>query len=319
MERYRNPLFSVILPTRDRPRLFSVALQSVLDQTCPEVEIIIVDDGSDVERAAQYRAILEGVPARVRSPLILPQTRRGHGHGFAVNTGAARAQGQYLCFLDDDDQWTDPGHLARVADAISASVVPPDLVLANQRAFRNGEALLQEVWIEDLAQRLADAPDRSGAYEVTPVDLLRCQSFCHLNTTIVARALYFALGGLDEGLRYEEDRDFFLRAIDRARLIKFLPPIVSQHNIPDPRAGTSVSTSETELTKRLYQLRVFDKAALFATRPELRRYALRHRAYILSHIANEAVRTGKPDSAAFYRREAWLAKLLLRWRTLAGG
>jgi hypothetical protein len=134
-----------------------------------------------------------------------------------------------------------------------------------------------------------------------------------LNTTIVSRSLYLEIGGFDEGLRYEEDRDFYLRAIDRAHLIKHLPAIVARHNIPDPAARASVSTVEPELAKRLYQLRVFDKASLFSARPEVRRYAMRHRGYILEHIAIEARRLGQADCAVYYGREALMSKLTARW------
>ena len=54
-----------------------------------------------------------------------------------------------------------------------------------------------------------------------------------------------------------------------------------------------MSTAESELSKRLYQLRVLDKAVLFATRPELRRYAMRHRVYVLEYIAREATLAGR--------------------------
>lgn len=307
-----RPLFSVIIPTRNRPPVFAVALQSVLDQRFREFEVIVVNDGSSEEYAPRYRDILEPVADRVRL-LTLVRTEHGHGQSYVRNFGAAHAYGDYLCFLDDDDQWTDPEHLSRAAAVIAAGAERIDLVLANQKAFRNGTPIGRVVWIEDLLGRLKNAPDATGAYTVTVAELLLCQAHCHLNTTIVSRDFYLEIGGLDEGLRYEEDRDFYLRAIDRARLIKFLPDTVSRHNIPDPAAGASTSTAGSELSKRLYQLRVLDKAILFATRPELRRYAMRHRLYALEHIAVEALRAGQPDSATYYRREALLAKLALGW------
>lgn len=307
-----RPLFSVIIPTRNRASLFAVALQSVLDQRFGEFEVIVVNDGSSEEHAPRYRDVLESVSDTVRL-LTLVRTERGHGQSYALNFGAAHAYGDYLCFLDDDDQWTDPEHLGRAAEVIAACAERIDLVLANQKAFRNGTPIERVVWLEDLQDRLRDAPDPTGAHTVTPADLLLCQAHCHLNTTIASRAFYLEIGGLDEGLRYECDRDFYLRAIDRARLIKFLPYTVSRHNIPDPVAGASMSTAESEMSKRLYQLRVLDKAVLFTTRPELRRYAMRHRLYVLEHIAAEALRAGRPDCATYYRREALMAKFALGW------
>jgi glycosyltransferase involved in cell wall biosynthesis len=308
-------LFSVIIPTRNRASLFAVALQSVLDQRFREFEVIAVDDGSSEEHAACYRDAVAAVADKVRL-LTLVRTQRGHGQAYALNFGTAHAQGDYCCFLDDDDQWTDPEHLSRTAATILACAEPVDLVLANQQAFRNGSLIDRVVWIEDLGDRLKGPPDATGAYTVGVPELLLCQAHCHLNTITISRDLYLELDGLDEGLRYECDRDFYLRAIDRARLIKFLPNIVSRHNIPDPLGRANMSTAESEMSKRLYQLRVLDKAVLFATRPELRRYAMRHRLYVLEFIAVEALRMGRTDCAFYYRREALLAKLALGWLSL---
>jgi hypothetical protein len=74
-----------------------------------------------------------------------------------------------------------------------------------------------------------------------------------------------------------------------------------------------MSIAESELSKRLYQLRVMDKAALFSTRPEVRRYAMWQRLYALDHLAAEAARAGRTEIAADYRREALLAKLARVW------
>jgi glycosyltransferase involved in cell wall biosynthesis len=304
-------LFSVIMPTRNRSALFAVALQSVCEQRFPNVEIIVVDDGSSDEHAARCREFVAAVPnARM---VTLMARKRGHGQSYALNVGAVEARGEYFCFLDDDDKWIDPEYLARAARVIAAGSQRPDLVLANQRAFRNGAPMAGDIWIEDLARRLAGALDAAGAYAVTPAELLACAGHCHLNTTIVSRVLYLALGGLDEGLRYECERDFYLRAIDRATVIKYLPDFVSRHNIPDPASRSSMSTTLSELEKRLYQLQLLDKAALFSARPELRRYAMRQRAFILKHIAVEAARLGWPDGALCYARAGLAAKFTLGW------
>jgi glycosyltransferase involved in cell wall biosynthesis len=246
----------------------------------------------------------------------LVRTARGHGQSYALNYGAIDARGDYLCFLDDDDQWTDSEHLGRVAGVIGGSAEPIDLILTNQRAFWNGTPVPDTIWIEDLEKRLRGAPDAAGAYTVVADELLRCQAHCHVNTTIVMRRFFLDIGGFDEGIRYECDRDFYLRAIDKARLIRFLPFTTSRHNIPDPAAKASLSTAESELSKRLYQLRVFDKAALLSRRPEVRRYAMLQRAYALKHIATEAARVGRADCAVYYAREALTAKFSLGWAVI---
>lgn len=307
-----RPLFTVIVPTRNRPATFAVALQTVLAQRCRDIEVVAVDDGSRVEHRCRYQTLIDAAPEVARL-FILPPTARGHGPSFARNYGADHAHGRYLCFLDDDDEWTDPEHLDRAASVIAASNGGIDLILANQRAFCGGSPIADAVWIEDLADRLRRPADTDGAYRVGPRELLEAQGHCHLNTTIVSARLYRELGGFDEALRYEEDRDFYLRAIDKAKSIKYLPEFVSRHNVPDPAAKATLSTIETELSKRLSQLRVFDKAALFSLRPELRRYGMRQRAYVLKHIATEAGRVGQLDCAAYYARQGLAAGPTIGW------
>ena len=311
-----RPLFSVIIPTRNRSPTFAVALRSVLDQRFDAFDVIVVDDGSCAPHQQRYRELVEAAPGVARMLTLVP-TAYGHGPSYSRNYGVAHSRGSYLCFLDDDDQWTDPEHLGRVAQVIALSTVPIDLIFANQKAFRDGIPAAGVTWIEGVENRSRGGPDGAGAYAVTAAELLGCPAHCHLNTTIASRTLYMEIGGLDEALRYEEDVDFFLRAIDRATLIKFLPVTVSRHNIPDPAAKTSMSTSETELSKRLYQLRVLDKAVLFSKRPELRRYAMRCRAFTLKHIAMEAARSHRLDSAAYYARQGLAAAPTLGWLTIA--
>jgi glycosyltransferase involved in cell wall biosynthesis len=306
-----RPTFSVIIATRNRSTLLAVSLGSVLDQQFRDFEVVVVDDGSSEEHGPRYHELAQARTATVRLIHLL-RTERGHGPGYALNYGVSQSHGEFLCFLDDDDQWIDAEHLGRAALSIR-SKPEPDLILANQRAFRADKPVPEVIWIEDLSERLRGDPDASGAYAVTPAELLRCQGHCHLNTTIVSRSLFDKIGGFDESQRYEPDRDLYLRLLDRAGSIKYLPFIVSRHNIPDPASKASVSTSQSELSKRLYQLRTCDKAVLFATRDEVRRHEMLYRAYILRHIAVEAGRMGQLESAAYYAREGLMARFTLGW------
>ena len=99
-------LFSVILATRDRPGLFSEALDSVLAQTHPAVEIIVVNDGSKPECLADYQPIWAAAAAARGAQFqahSLVHRPKGHGQSYSINYGVAQARGDYVCFLDDDD------------------------------------------------------------------------------------------------------------------------------------------------------------------------------------------------------------------------
>ncbi|MGH7084769.1 MAG: glycosyltransferase family 2 protein, partial [Acetobacteraceae bacterium] len=173
-------MFSVIIPTRNRPALFRQALASILAQSCHDVEIIIINDGSADEHRSGYATALGDAAARARETTLISRPN-GHGQSYAINAGAAEATQPYLCFLDDDDCWIDPGHLARVRNLIEAMPTPPDLVMTNQAAYLSGEPRPGPIWIEDLPGILASSgktPDSFGAYAVVVDDLLRSHGFC---------------------------------------------------------------------------------------------------------------------------------------------
>ena len=299
--------FSVILPTHNRPDSFRAALGSVLAQQAADVEIIVVQDGSDADCLDRYHAIEAEMAGRARWIDVPRQRGRGHGHGFALNVGAAAAQGRYLCFLDDDDLWIDPDHLHRAGLAITQAGAV-DLYLANQEAWQAGARLAGPIWIEDL-------PGQDGAdcQSVTAASLLRASGFCHLNTLIVRRALYEALGGVDEGLCYECDRDFYLRAIDRAGLMLYAPAIVSRHNVPMAGARAHESTRVTATEKCLSQLLILDRLLLGARNPAIRRYAMAHKAYTLQRLATACANQGSYRTAMLYACQALAIRPSPRW------
>lgn len=310
------PFFSVIIATRNRPALFQQALQSVLAQSWQDAEIIVINDGSTAEHQPAYEAIVSRVdPGRLRS-LSLVRRPKGHGQSYAVNVGAAMANAPYLCFLDDDDYWTDESHLRRAEAVISGSSAVVDLYMTNQAAFRQGEPQPGPVWLENLPTFLAqlgNRPDRHGAHAVTVKDLLCSDGFCHLNNLIVRKRLFDEIGGMDEGIRWECDHDLYLRLIDRATTIRYAPITVSRHNIPDPRMVESMTTALSEVERRLFQLTVFRRAQYLARHPAIRARARRNYGYALKRIAEALAATERQAEAAQFAREALSVSPTVRW------
>ena len=168
-------------------------------------------------------------------------------------------------------------------------------MFSNQVAFFGDRQKEGPIWLEGLAARLGSAgrrPDGDRLYSVSVEDLVGAGGFCHLNTMIVRRALYDAVGGMDEGIRWECDHDLFLRLIDKAAVMLLSPAVVSRHNIPDPAKAASMTTSLSEVQRRLFQLRVFEKASLFAVHPAIRAHGRQYQGYTLKRIA-EALAAGR--------------------------
>jgi glycosyltransferase involved in cell wall biosynthesis len=92
------PLVSVVIPTLHRPQLLVRALNSVFAQTHENLEIIVVVDGPDQATMAVLRSLSD---ARLRV-IVNPKSLTAAG---ARNVGAANARGEWIAFLDDDDEW----------------------------------------------------------------------------------------------------------------------------------------------------------------------------------------------------------------------
>jgi glycosyltransferase involved in cell wall biosynthesis len=91
-------LVSVVIPTLDRPKLLLRAINSVLRQTHQEIEIIVVVDKPDEDTASAVRSVND----RRLQLIVNPYSRTAAG---ARNAGADRATGEWVAFLDDDDEW----------------------------------------------------------------------------------------------------------------------------------------------------------------------------------------------------------------------
>ena len=126
------PYFSIIISTRDRPELFQIALQSVLKQSFSNKEVVVVIDGSDPANLLQYEALEEEF--NEITFFKLEHRSIGHGQSYAMNYGVHKSCGQYLCFLDDDDHWTDTEYLERVFASLSSSSESVDVHYSNRKS-----------------------------------------------------------------------------------------------------------------------------------------------------------------------------------------
>jgi glycosyltransferase involved in cell wall biosynthesis len=98
-------LVSVVIPTLRRPAMLTRALASVFRQTWQSIEVIVVVDGPDAETVA----LLQAIDDPRLSVIVNPQSLTAAG---ARNAGVDRAKGEWIAFLDDDDEWW-PDKLAK--------------------------------------------------------------------------------------------------------------------------------------------------------------------------------------------------------------
>ncbi|MEL6140998.1 MAG: glycosyltransferase family 2 protein [Bacteroidota bacterium] len=106
-----RPFFSVIVPTHNRPDFLRRSVESVVEQSFTNWELIIVDDGSEDTVVEQARQIAK------QDERIRYYYQASSGPGAARLYGSQNAHGQFLCFLDDDDVFL-AHHLATLYQGI---------------------------------------------------------------------------------------------------------------------------------------------------------------------------------------------------------
>ncbi|NJP53439.1 bifunctional glycosyltransferase family 2 protein/CDP-glycerol:glycerophosphate glycerophosphotransferase [Streptomyces sp. SBST2-5] len=129
------PRFSVIVPAYQVQAYLPACLESVLSQSCPDLELIAVDDGSPDACGALIEEFAACDP-RVR-PVHLPENT---GPGPARNAGLDRAAGDYVLFLDGDDTLA-PDALLAIADRLKETDDPDVLVYDHARVHWSGQAV----------------------------------------------------------------------------------------------------------------------------------------------------------------------------------
>lgn len=228
--------FSVILPTYNRGATLIPALESVLTQTRPADQVIVIDDGSTEDPTPILAPYMDRID-------FIRQDNGGVAH--ARNSAARQATGDWLTFQDSDDLW-DPDHLAVAARDLAQADSDVVCHIGDVTYIGEGyrESLLgikKMAFPADRAERVAD-----------PLGLVI--SGMTLQAAAIRRDVFARLGGFDEEMRMLSDTALFcLLALEG-------PFMVTGHNMADilRAEGDTASITSMNRTKRLYaqQMRV---------------------------------------------------------------
>ncbi|MBU1046182.1 glycosyltransferase [Patescibacteria group bacterium] len=187
------PQVSVIIPTYNRPMLLKLAIKSVLKQTFQDFEILVIDDG--LENRAD-KIISQFSDNRI----IYVQNKKNSGASASRNIGINRARGEFITFLDDDDEFY-PKKIEKQYEIMKKFDKQIDFTfcLADIYSQKNGKLIythkynfqegLKTFFEEALSLKLS---------MITP-------------TVFCKREKALEIGNFDESLSCAEDKDFFIR------------------------------------------------------------------------------------------------------------
>ncbi|MDP2598883.1 MAG: glycosyltransferase [Candidatus Liptonbacteria bacterium] len=185
------PIATIILPVKDQEKLIGRSIQSVIDQTFRDWELIVVNDGS-TDRTADTIKGFAGKDARV----VYLDNGKNLGIPKTFNRAAKIARGKYIGRLDSDDAWIGNDKLKKQVEFLDAH---PDYV-----ATGGGMVVVDEGG-KELYRYLKPERDediRKSALVTSPIS----------SSTFLGRAdAVLRAGPFDETLNFNEDWDFFLK------------------------------------------------------------------------------------------------------------
>jgi glycosyltransferase involved in cell wall biosynthesis len=202
-------LVSVVMPSYQKARFIGDAIDSVLAQTYPRIELIVVDGSTD-----DTPRILDEYGSRIT--VIRAEPR---GISAARNVGIRAATGTYVAFLDADDTWVPSKiekQIARFERDPAVGLVCSDASFRDETGVRPGRAF-------------AGAAPCAGM--VFPV--IFADSFLGTLTVVVRRECFTDVGMFDEAITASEDHDMWLR-ISRKWAVDFVDePLAEYRYSPD--------------------------------------------------------------------------------------
>jgi len=208
---------SVVIPTYNRAHLVDRAIRSVLNQTYQDFEIIVVDDGS----TPRIRYI---------------RHEKNRGGSAARNTGIRAARGEYIAFLDSDDEWL-PEKLKYEITALANNT---DFIICGS----------YYIFINEHTKKPIHKPECFKKQIVEQITALRGECLT-TNDFVIRREAILRIGGFDEKLPARQDWDLWIRITGVGKGIQLPKHTVNKYVLRDDQISAGL---ENKLTGTLIVL-----------------------------------------------------------------
>jgi len=216
-------MISVIIPMYNASETILFCIDSVLQQTFDgEMEIIVINDGSTDDSS---NTVLNHCNKANILNLILINKKNG-GVSSARNAGMKVSKGDYIAFLDADDEW-----------------------LPNKIATQL-EVMNKDSSIDFLATAMVE-PTKSHKDSIKVITLknLIYKNYFQPSTVIMKRTVYETIGLFNEHQRYAEEGNYFLRAADKFKCVLLNQKLITYGNGKGGFGGSGLSSNLIEMEK----------------------------------------------------------------------
>lgn len=289
-------MISCVITTYKRePEILARALCSVLAQTYQDIEILVVNDApQETELEARVRAKVESFgEGRIR--YLLHECNRGAG--AARNTGAAAAKGEFLAFLDDDDEW-----LPEKLEEQLKLMADPEVGLVSCEQYR-----VSKTGEKEYVKRKWPTGFDSDFEVLLTGNWLGGASFPLIRTLAFVEA-----GGFDEAMQSNEESELWIRISRIAKVAICYKPLLNYYISGDSISANipaKVQGFEWTLSKHAEDFRKYPKAYRSRLLWLVNAFMFFGKPRIALHYFKMAVRNGTGHRRAFrYAYRGWRSR-----------
>jgi glycosyltransferase involved in cell wall biosynthesis len=284
------PAISVIIPTYNREAFVSKAICSALGQSLTDREIIVIDDGS----TDGTRAAIE--PYRDR---IQYRFQENSGVSAARNAGIKAARGEWLAFLDSDDEWT-PDYLARQMEKAKEC---PDICMQTADCLFISARGEEQTYFQ-INGSAAHFAGQDYLLLREPFRFIVSHAPWQVGSTIVRRRALDKAGLFDTSLTISEDLDLMARVALQGPFGMIREPLVRVYRRQETVQCLTLKAARTPIQARESDERIYQKLAAITGLTFSERRALGAvRSANRRAIGNLLLKEGRrKDAQACYRR-----------------
>ena len=220
---------SVVIPTYNRVELLKRSIDSVINQTIKPFEIIIVDDGSNDGTEAMVKKNYDSLK-------LIKQKNKGVS--AARNSGIKASSGEWICFLDSDDEWKNN----KLEKQITA--------VAKNSAYKFFHS--NEIWIKN-GKRI----NQKKKHKKYGGDIFKkCLDMCRISPSavLIDKNIFEEIGFFNENLVVCEDYELWLRICDKYEVFFIDEPLIIKYGGHQGQLSYSIDSIEYHRIKALEYL-----------------------------------------------------------------
>ena len=263
---------SVVIPTYNRVELLKRSIDSVINQTIKPFEIIIIDDGSNDGTEAM-------VKKKYDSLKLIKQKNKGAS--AARNSGIKASSGEWICFLDSDDEWKN--------DKLEKQII----AVANNSDYKFFHS--NEIWIKN-GKRI----NQKKKHKKHGGDIFKkCLDMCRISpsSVLIDKSIFEEIGFFNENLVVCEDYELWLRICDKYEVFFIDEPLIFKYGGHQGQLSYSIDSIE------YYRIKALEYLLSTGLSKENRDYTIQMLISKISIYLNGLIKRGKKHEIAVYEEK----------------